>query len=85
MRKNKLNLYQLESQNLSSQNLNTTNWVKYFTTVESAKRYAEKNYKIQIESPEKIEWHKEEGEPFWFTQDLGFVIYIIEKIEVEKE
>jgi len=90
MRKNKLNLYQLESQDLttlySMGSIPRTNWVKYFTTVEAAKRYAEKDYKkeAEVKKPEKIEWSRE-GKSRWCTQDLRFVMYEISEIEVEKE
>ncbi len=54
----------------------TTNWIEYFSTMEKAKAYAEKVYK----GAEKIEW-RIRGKHI-SSQDLGFVMYCIKKIEI---
>ncbi len=55
-------------------------WVKYFTTIEFAKEYAEKDY------GKKIKWvkGKSDGYYLWSSGDLLHISYDIIKVKVEK-
>jgi len=58
------------------------NWVKYTHTIEAAKRLAEQDYQTHAEKPLSIVWSEEDGE--WHTQDLLFVQYHIEALQIEQ-
>ncbi len=85
-RKNEMAIYILSSENLTQlggpmgTERTSINWTKYCKTVEQAKKIAEKDYN---KSRGPIEWIKE-GKDGWRTQDLGYVMYHIKKIKVEK-
>ncbi|MCK9267223.1 MAG: hypothetical protein M0P14_00715 [Alkaliphilus sp.] len=53
----------------------TLRWVKNFESLESAKKFAEKEY------GNKIKWVKNHGE--WYSGDLGWVDYLIHPIKFE--
>ena len=77
-------MYSLTSENLThlggpmGSEYTTTNWRKYFETLEEAKEYAEKDYN----GKEKIKWS---GSNKIHSQDLLFVMYQIEEIIPIKE
>ena len=81
-----MKIYALESENLTGlggrmgTEHTTTNWIKYFSSIDFAKKYAEKHYKIWNKEP--IKWKKDGKEII--SGDLGFVMYIITEIKLEK-
>lgn len=56
----------------------TTNFRKYFKSLKAAKAYAEKDYGKKL-----IWWFKHKKKKEWETDDLGHVMYNINKIETE--
>lgn len=66
-------------------NFEEENWTKYFSSLEFAKTYAEKDYK-KNGGKGKIKWEKGSSDDFylWTSGDLLFVGYDIEKVKVEK-
>lgn len=76
-------MYKLVSENLSNlggpmgTEYTFDNWEKYFTDVYDAAQYAEKDY------GDKIDWIKESN-GYIRSPDLGYVMYRIKKIKVEK-
>lgn len=84
-------VYQLKSENLThlgghmGSEYTYDNWGKFFSTIEYAKEYAEKDYVSHFKErkPEyKIKW--EEDKSGLHTQDLSFVMYHIEPVKVER-
>jgi hypothetical protein len=83
-------MYELASENLThlggpmGSDYTYDNWRKFFTTIELAKKYAEKDYK-KNKGIEVIEWIDNENEKDCIqTQDLGFVMYYIRTVKCEK-
>lgn len=78
-------VYSLTSENLTNlggpmgSEYTYDNWVKYFSSIETAKRYAEKNYNG---SRGEIKW-KKRGKKLE-TQDLGYVMYHIVPVKLEE-
>lgn len=75
-----LEIYKLTSENLTNlggpmgSEYTFSNWEKYFTSIESAKKYAEKDY------GDKIKWKGGKRKPS--SGDLRYVMYEIEKLNV---
>ena len=73
----------LTSENLSGLgrmgDTTSTNWERYFSTIEFAKQYAEKDYK----GDETIIWTKDRSSGC-SSQDLGHVMYIIRRAKITK-
>jgi hypothetical protein len=60
------------------------NFRKFFDSFDYAKQFAEKDYQKQSKNPEaKLEWLKQETKGIR-TEDLGFVMYYISPIKIEK-
>ncbi len=58
------------------------NWSKFFTTIEAAKEFAEKDYqKESHKKEERITWTKNKTE--FCSGDLSFVMYTIRPVKVE--
>ena len=80
-------MFELESENLTGlggpmgTEETTINWRKFFTTVEKAKEFAEKDYKKKG-GREEFDWHEDDGE--WCSGDLLFVMYNIRPVKVEE-
>lgn len=77
-------MYRLVSENLTNMGgpMGTEhtfpNWQKYFSTIDKAKAYAEGDYRYKSKT---IEWiATEKG---YRSQDLGYVMYHIDKVEME--
>ncbi|MFC1453634.1 hypothetical protein ACFLQL_00455 [Verrucomicrobiota bacterium] len=86
-------MYQLTSTNMSNAGgpmggaSTYDNWTKFFTTVQRAKKYAEKDYLKQCTkdmTPQVIKWENDKDTDYICSQDLLFVMYYIETVEVEK-
>jgi len=79
-------IYRLVSENLTGlggpmgTERTWTNWTKYCKTIEQAQKIAEKDYN---KSRGPIKWIKEKDG--YRTEDLGYVMYHIKKIKIEKE
>ena len=58
----------------------TTNFVKYFSSVDNAKKHAEKDFGDQRTEP--IEWKKKNKSGFT-SGDLRYVMYDIESVVLE--
>lgn len=86
IRKQLEEIYSLTSENLTGlggpmgTERTFTNWIKYCTTIEQAQKIAEKSYD---KSRSPIKWIKEKNG--CRSVDLGYVMYHIEKIKIEKE
>jgi len=82
-------MYELKSENLThlgspmGSEYTTTNWRKFFTTIDLAKKYAEKDYLSGNKNPETIEW-TEESPDHIRSQDLSFVMYHIKTVKCEE-
>lgn len=75
-------IYQLEVIDMSNVNSLVdrcvlTKFIKYFTSIDFAKKYAEKNYGNKI-----TQWHRRNGGVD--SGDLGHVMYEIRKIKIEQ-
>ena len=62
----------------------TTNFRKFFKSVDEAKKYAEKDYKKNRANPIKWEVGYVQDDERITSGDLGFVMYEITKIEYTK-
>ena len=84
--KNKIYCFELVSVDMSNlggpmgNNSTSENWRKLFTTMQKAKTYAENDY-YKTGRTEKIKWSK--SNKITHTQDLGFVMYEIDKKEMQ--
>ena len=82
-------MYELTSQNLThlggpmGSEYTYDNWRKFFTTIELAKKYAQKDYNKDGPAPEFIKWKKENKDCIT-SQDLGYVQYYIRTVKCEK-
>lgn len=79
-------IYELESENLTKlggrmgTESTSTNWVRYFSSIDKAKKAAEKDYK-KNGGEDVIKWSKSRYGSS--SQDLLFVQYSIQPIKVE--
>jgi len=83
-------VYELESKNLTGlggpmgTDHTTTNWTALFMSVKSAKRLAEKDYKMQkSDGDEDIKWRRVNDND-WQSQDLRYVMYTISPKKLRK-
>lgn len=80
----KTSIYSLESEDLRNVGAamglqsTSTNWIKYFPDLKSAKAFAEKDY----DENDKLKWIKE-GRGLR-SEDLGYVMYHIQPIYTER-
>jgi hypothetical protein len=76
-------MYELVSENLSNlggrmgTEYTTINYRKFFTTIDGAKKAAEKEYK------KKIVWKADKSGEYWRSPDLAYVMYHIRTVRVE--
>ena len=85
-------MYKLESENLltltSMGSSTTTNYIKYFLTIDDAKKYAEIEFKSVNPNSKKIQWkpvyeHFSSGDLGYSSGDLGYVMYNISGVSLE--
>lgn len=60
----------------------TENFQKYFSNIDSAKSFAQRDYNSKTDAKRKILWNKS-SKNLSSSEDLGFVQYTIEKIVVD--
>ena len=84
-----MNIYSLMSENLTNlggsmgSEYTYPNFTKYFSSVEFAKEFAEKDYNKAFKvKGKKIKWSKRGGTIS--SGDLSFVMYIITPVKIER-
>jgi hypothetical protein len=86
-------IYRLISENLTNlggpmgKEYTYNNWVRYFSSIEKAKSFAESDYDKNTKhrpTAEKIKWFKESEKDSIRSQDLSFVMYHIKPVKVEE-
>ena len=81
-------IYSLTREDLSNigapmgREYSTTDWIKLFSSIHKAKKYAQKDYD-NIDGREKFEWTRKYGE--WNSGDLLSKMYTIRKVVIDEE